>query len=231
MFFLSPTDILLLGIGFVITMYAQTKVKSTFARYSKVRSRGGLTGAQVAGNILSKNGIYDVQIEETQGRLSDHYDPVKKKLRLSSEIYISTSVAALGVAAHEAGHAIQHKTAYAPLNIRHGLFPIANLGSSLAIPIFIIGFFFQRGMGNLLMDIGIYLFLGAVIFQLVTLPVEFNASSRALHQLKTGGYLARDEIGSAKRVLSAAALTYVAAAAVAIMHLVRLLLLRGAGDE
>ncbi|MBC8185047.1 zinc metallopeptidase [candidate division KSB1 bacterium] len=230
MFFLSPTDILLLGIGFVITMYAQTKVKSTFARYSKVRSRGGLTGAQVAGNILSKNGIYDVQIEETQGRLSDHYDPVKKKLRLSSEIYHSTSVAALGVAAHEAGHAIQHKVAYAPLNIRHGLFPIANIGSSLAMPLFIIGLFFQRGMG-FLMDIGIYLFLGAVVFQLVTLPVEFNASKRALHQLETGGYLARDEIGSAKRVLSAAALTYVAAAAVAIMHLVRLLLIRGAVDE
>jgi len=230
MFFLSPTDILFIGLGLVITMYAQSKVKSTFARYSKVRSRAGKTGAQVAANILSKNGIYDVQIEETQGRLSDHYDPIKKKLRLSSEIYHSTSVAALGVAAHEAGHAIQHKTAYAPLNVRHGLFPIANLGSTLAMPLFIIGFFFQRGMG-FLMDVGIYLFLGAVVFQLVTLPVEFNASKRALHQLESGGYLARDEIGSAKRVLSAAALTYVAAAAVAIMHLVLLLILRGATDE
>jgi len=226
----SLTDIMLLGIGFIITMYAQTKVKSTFARYSKVRSRGGLTGAQVAKKILSTNSIYDVEIEESRGLLSDHYDPIKKKLRLSNEIYNSTSVAALGVAAHEAGHAIQHKVAYAPLNIRHGLFPIANLGSSLAMPLFIIGLFFQRGMG-FLMDIGIYLFLGAVVFQLVTLPVEFNASRRALHQLETGGYLARDEIGSAKRVLSAAALTYVAAAAVAIMHLVRLLLIRGAVDE
>lgn len=230
MFFLSPTDILLLGIGFVITMYAQTKVKSTFARYSKVRSRCGLTGAQVAGNILSQNNIHDVQIEETRGRLSDHYDPLKKKLRLSSDIYHSPSVAALGVAAHEAGHAIQHKVAYAPLNIRHGLFPIANLGSSLAMPLFIAGLFFQRGMG-FLMDVGIYLFLGAVVFQLVTLPVEFNASKRALYHLETGGYLARDEIGAAKRVLSAAALTYVAAAAVAIMHLIRLLLIRGAVDD
>jgi uncharacterized protein len=230
MFFLSTTDILLLGIGFIITMYAQTKVKSTFARYSKIRSRGGLTGAQVAKKILSTNGIYDVDIEESKGMLSDHYDPVKKKLRLSNEIYHSTSVAALGVAAHEVGHAIQHKVAYAPLNIRHGLFPIANIGSSLAMPLFIIGLFFQRGMG-FLMDVGIYLFLGAVVFQLVTLPVEFNASKRALHQLENGGYLARDEIGSAKRVLSAAALTYVAAAAVAIMHLVRLLLIRGAMDD
>jgi uncharacterized protein len=226
----TTTDILLLGIGFIITMYAQTKVKSTFARYSKVRSRGGLTGAQVAKKILSTNSIYDVAIEESRGLLSDHYDPVKKKLRLSNEIYHSTSVAALGVAAHEVGHAIQHKVAYAPLNIRHGLFPIANIGSSLAMPLFIIGLFFQRGMG-FLMDVGIYLFLGAVVFQLVTLPVEFNASKRALHQLESGGYLARDEIGSAKRVLSAAALTYVAAAAVAIMHLVRLLLIRGAVDE
>ena len=230
MFFLSTTDILLLGIGFIITMYAQTKVKSTFARYSKVRSRGDLTGAQVAKKILSTNSIYDVAIEESRGLLSDHYDPVKKKLRLSNEIYHSTSVAALGVAAHEVGHAIQHKVAYAPLNIRHGLFPIANIGSSLAMPLFIIGLFFQRGMG-FLMDVGIYLFLGAVVFQLVTLPVEFNASKRALHQLENGGYLARDEIGSAKRVLSAAAWTYVAAAAVAIMHLVRLLLIRGAMDD
>ena len=144
MFFLSPTDILLLGIVFVITMYAQTKVKSTFARYSKVRSRCGMSGAQMAENILYQNNIHDVQIEETRGRLSDHYDTVKKKLRLSSDIYHSPSVAALGVAAHEAGHAIQHKVAYAPLNIRHGLFPIANLGSSLAMPLFIAGLFFQR---------------------------------------------------------------------------------------
>ena len=228
--FLSSTDILLLGIGFIITMYAQTKVKSTFARYSKIRSRKGLTGAQVAQRIMSANGIDDVQIEETRGMLSDHYDPVKKKLRLSSEIYHSTSVAALGVAAHEVGHAIQHKMAYAPLNIRHGLFPIANIGSNLAMPLFIVGLFFQRGMG-FLMDVGIYLFLGAVIFQIVTLPVEFNASKRALYQLETGGFLERDEISAARKVLSAAALTYVAAAAVAVMHLIRLLLIRGATDD
>lgn len=228
MFFFSATEIILLVAGFVITMYAQTKVKSTFARFSKVRSRSGLTGAQVAQRIMATNMIDDVQIEESKGLLSDHYDPVKKKLRLSSEIYHSTSIAALGVAAHEVGHAIQHKMAYAPLNIRHGLFPIANIGSSLAMPLFIVGFLFR---GGVLMDIGIYLFLAAVIFQVVTLPVEFNASKRALLQLENGGYLARDEIRSARKVLSAAALTYVAAAAVAVMHLVRLLILRGATDD
>ena len=230
MFMFSTTEIVLLLAGFIITMWAQSKVKSTFARFSKIRSRKGLTGAQVARQMMIDNGINDVQLEETKGLLSDHYDPIKKKLRLSKEIYHSTSVAALGVAAHEVGHAIQHKTAYAPLNIRHGLFPIANIGSNLAMPLFIVGLFFQRGMG-FLMDVGIFLFLGAVIFQLVTLPVEFNASKRALVQLETGRYLERDEIGSAKKVLSAAALTYVAAAAVAVMHLVRLLLIRGAMDD
>jgi Zn-dependent membrane protease YugP len=230
MFYLSPTDIVLLAIGFIITMYAQTKVKRTFARYSQVRSRAGLTGAQVAQRILSHNGIADVQIEESRGLLSDHYDPIKKKLRLSEGIYRSNSVAALGVAAHEVGHAIQHKLAYAPLNLRHGLFPIANIGSNLAMPLFIIGLFFQRGMG-FLMDVGIYLFLAAVVFQVVTLPVEFNASKRALYQLETGGYLAKDEIAAARDVLSAAALTYVAAAAVAVMHLIRLLLIRGASRD
>ena len=231
MFFgFSSTQIFLLLAGFVITMWAQMKVKSTFARYSQIRSRKGMTGAQVAKQIMYDNDIHDVQLEETKGLLSDHYDPVHKKLRLSGEIYHSTSVAAIGVAAHEVGHAIQHKRAYAPLNIRHGLFPIANIGSNLAMPLFIFGLFFQRGMG-FLMYIGIFLFLGAVIFQLVTLPVEFNASSRALVQLETGGYLARDEIKSVRKVLSAAALTYVAAAAVAVMHLVRLLLIRGAMDD
>jgi len=224
MYFLSPMDIALLAIGFIITMYAQMKVKNTFARYSKIPSRKGKTGAQVAASILRTNNISNVQIEETNGLLSDHYDPVKRKLRLSSEIFHSTSVAALGVAAHEAGHAIQHNVGYAPLNVRHGLFPIANLGSNLAMPLFIVGMIFSSGF---FMDIGIYLFLAAVIFQLVTLPVEFNASSRALVQLESGGHLERDEVSSARKVLSAAALTYVAATAVAILHLVRLLILRG----
>ncbi len=226
--FLSPLDMLLLAVAFIVSMYAQMKVKSTFSRYSKVRSRSGMTGADVARQILNSNNITNVPVEETRGRLSDHYDPIKKKLRLSSEIYNSSSVAALGVAAHEAGHAIQHKVGYTPLNVRHSIFPIANIGSNLAMPLFIVGLIFSSGF---MMDIGIYLFLGAVAFQVVTLPVEFNASKRALLQLESGGYLERDEIQSARKVLSAAAMTYVAATAVAIMHLVRLLLLRGAGED
>lgn len=226
--FFSPTELFFIIIGSIITLWAQMKVKSTFAQYNRVRSQGGMTGAQVAQDILRSNNVYDVDVEETGGVLSDHYDPRVKKLRLSSEIYRSSSVAALGVAAHEAGHAIQHHAGYAPLHIRNGIFPIANFGSQLAFPLFIIGFLFRSGF---MMDIGIWLFLGAVIFQLITLPVEFNASGRALVQLESGGYLVRDEISAARKVLNAAALTYVAATAVAVMHLVRLLILRGASDD
>jgi len=226
--FFSPTELLLIIIGGIITLWAQMRVKTTFAQYNKVHSRSGITGAQVAQDILRSNNVNNVEIEETRGTLTDHYDPKAKKLRLSSDIYRSSSVAALGVAAHEAGHALQHHVGYAPINVRNGIFPIANLGSQLAFPLFIVGFLFRSGF---MMDIGIWLFLGAVIFQLITLPVEFNASNRALVQLESGGYLARDEIGSARKVLNAAALTYVAATAIAIMHLVRLLILRGASDD
>lgn len=226
--FFSPMELVLLIIGGAITLWAQMRVKSTFARYNQMRSRRGITGAQAARNILQTNNVYDVEVEETSGALTDHYDPRTKKLRLSTEIYQSASVAALGVAAHEAGHAMQHHAAYAPLNLRNGIFPVANLGSQLAWPLFIAGFIFRSGF---MMDIGIWLFLGAVVFQVITLPVEFNASKRALVQLESGGYLARDEIGAARKVLSAAALTYVAATAVAIMHLIRLLILRSSSDE
>ncbi len=226
----SMTDLMLLIPAFLLAMYAQMKVKKTYAQYNKVKSRSGLTGAQVARNILRQNNVTDVDVEEIGGTLSDHYDPRAKKLRLSSDIFHSSSVAALGIAAHEVGHAIQHKVHYAPLHFRNGLFPVANIGSQLAMPLFIGGLFFQRSMG-FLMDVGIILFVGAVLFQVITLPVEFNASSRALHQLESGGYLSRDEIRPARKVLSAAALTYVAATAVAIMHLVRLLLIRGIGDD
>ncbi|NOZ60588.1 MAG: zinc metallopeptidase [Calditrichaeota bacterium] len=228
MYFLSPIDIGLLVIAFIISMYAQMKVKSTFAKYNKVRSRRGITGAEVAQRILLANNIHDVTIEETNGLLSDHYDPIKRKLRLSSENFHSTSVASLGVAAHETGHAIQHHVSYAPLKWRHSIFPVANLGSNLAFPFFFIGLIFSSGF---LMDVGIYFFLAAVAFQLITLPVEFDASRRALAILESGGFLERDEIGGARKVLRAAALTYVAATAVAIMQLVRLLLIRGASDN
>lgn len=224
----SPVELVLIIVGGIISLWAQMRVKSTFAKYNKVRSKNGITGAQVAKDILRTNQVHDVDVEEISGSLTDHYDPKAKKLRLSTDIFRSSSVAALGVAAHEAGHAIQHHAEYAPLHIRNGIFPVANLGSKLAFPLFIGGFLFRSGF---LMDIGIWLFLGAVIFQLITLPVEFNASSRAVVLLESRGYLGRDEIGGAKKVLNAAALTYVAATAVAIMHLIRLLILRGSSDD
>lgn len=224
----SPIELILIVIGSIITLWAQMRVKSTFAKYHQVRSRNGITGAQVAGDILRTNQVHDVELEETPGHLTDHYDPKAKKLRLSTDIFRSSSVAALGVAAHEAGHALQHHAGYAPLHVRNGIFPVANLGSQLAFPLFLGGFFFRSGF---LMDIGIWLFLGAVIFQVITLPVEFNASRRAVVLLESRDYLGHDEIVGAKKVLNAAALTYVAATAVAVMHLVRLLILRGSSDD
>jgi len=224
----SPLELILIIVGGIITLWAQLRVKSTFAKYNNVRARNGITGAQVARDILRTNHVDDVDVEETGGSLTDHYDPKAKKLRLSTDIFRSSSVAALGVAAHEAGHALQHHAGYAPLHVRNGIYPVANLGSQIAFPLFIGGFFFRSGF---MMDIGIWLFLGAVIFQLITLPVEFNASSRAVVLLESHGYLGRDEIGGAKKVLNAAALTYVAATAVAIMHLIRLLILRSSSDD
>ncbi len=223
MFFFSTMDLVLLLPALALTIYAQIKVKSTFAKMSQVRTASGMTGARVAESLLNRNSIHDVTVEETGGTLSDHYDPRQKKLRLSSEVYHSNSLAALGVAAHETGHALQHKVAYGPLNIRQSLYPVANFGSTLAMPLFIAGFIFRIPF---LTDIGILFFAGAVLFSVVTLPVEFNASSRAIAQLSSGGYLRQDEIAGAKKVLDAAALTYVAAATMAVLQLVRLLLLR-----
>jgi len=224
--FYDPTWLLLIP-ALLFALYAQYKVRSTYEYYSQMASARGMTGGEVARQLLNHNRLYDVEVEETSGWLSDHYDPRTRRLRLSSGIYRSRSIAALGVAAHEVGHAIQHGMGYLPLKIRHGLFPVANLGSTLALPLFFIGFLFSSPK---LMDIGIILFSGAVLFQVVTLPVEFNASRRALYQLRAGGYLAEDEIPSARKVLNAAALTYVAATAVAVLHLIRLLLLRGSRD-
>ena len=227
MFFFSTTELMLLIPAMLFALYAQYKVKNTFKRFKTVISANGMTGFQVAKNILQNNGIYDVEIERTPGALTDHYDPKSKTLRLSNEIYNSKSVAALGIAAHEVGHAIQHNIGYTPLQLRHGLFPVANIGSNLAFPLFIIGLFMRSGI---LMDIGIWFFAGAVLFQIITLPVEFNASSRAIIQLERGSFLIGNEIDSARKVLNAAALTYVAATAVAIMHLIRLVILRGTRD-
>ena len=229
-FYYDPTYLLLLP-ATILAVYAQAKVQSTFQRYSRLRASSGMTGAQVARALLDKNNLYDVSVEIVPGHLTDHYDPRTKKLRLSPEVYHGTSLAALGVAAHETGHAAQHAQEYIPLNLRNALFPVASFGSNLAFPLFFIGLLFGRG-GTWLMDLGILLFLFAVLFQVITLPVEFNASKRALGMLESEGYLLRgQEVAGARKVLSAAALTYLAATAMAVLQLFRLLLIRGYRDE
>lgn len=215
---------ILVLIGVVLSMLASSKVKSTFAKYQRVRSMSGVTGAEAAERILRQAGIYDVRIEHISGSLTDHYDPRSKVLRLSDSVYGSASVAAIGVAAHECGHAVQHEKGYTPLQIRSALVPVANFGANLAWPIFLAGFIFSIGS---LLDIGIVLFLAAVLFQLVTLPVEFNASSRAIRLLQSNGILYEDEIRGTRKVLQAAALTYVASLAASVLQLLRLIILAG----
>jgi hypothetical protein len=227
-YYIDPTYVLVL-IGAVLCLLAQAKVKSTYNKYAKVRSRSGMTGAQAAQKILNLSGIYDVQVEHISGQLTDHYDPSAKVLRLSDSVYGSYSVAAIGVAAHECGHAVQHQKGYAPLKIRSALVPAANIGSKAGIPIILLGALL--GMNQVLIQIGIWVFALAVLFQIVTLPVEFNASSRALAMLGNYGMMERDEVKGCRNVLKAAALTYVAAAASAILQLLRLVLLFGRRDN
>ena len=219
-YYYDPTYFLLIP-GVLLALYAQFKVSSTFAHWKKVPSRAGLTGAQIARQILDANGCRNVQIEYVSGSLTDHYDPENGVLRLSSEVYGSRSIAALGVAAHEAGHAIQDAQDYAPMRIRANLVPVANIGSSMAMPLFMLGLLMSW---EPLLKIGILAFALAVLFYLVTLPVEFNASSRAVSVL-AGGFLPADEVKGVKAVLSAAALTYVASALQAVLQLLRLVLL------
>lgn len=226
--FFDPTYILII-IGVIITLAASAKMNSAFRRYSKVRSHSGLTGAQAAAKILNYAGIYDVVVERVSGNLTDHYDPRSKVLRLSDATYNATSVAAIGVAAHECGHAMQDKEAYAPLKLRRSLVPVANIGSNLSWIFIILGII--MGANQTLLNIGILLFSLAVIFQLVTLPVEFNASSRALRVLKDSAMMYEDEVEDTRKVLSAAALTYVASAAAAILSLLRLVILFGGGRD
>ena len=216
---------ILVVIGAVICMIASARVKGTFNKYSQIRSMSGMNGAQVAQRVLQAAGIYDVQVRHVSGSLTDHYDPRTKTVNLSDPVYNATSVAALGVAAHECGHAIQHAKSYAPLSIRSALVPIANFGSMLAWPVILIGLLFNTRSSGLIIDIGILLFSAAVLFQLVTLPVEFDASRRALVMLRTQGILADDELKYTRRVLKSAALTYVASAAAAILQLLRIILI------
>ena len=215
----------LILISVVIAMVAQYKVKSTYSKYSRVRSDLGLTGAQAAQKILNMNGIYDVSIQHIAGDLTDNYNPRNKVLSLSDAVYNSTSIAAIGVAAHECGHAIQHDVGYAPLLIRNTIAPVVNIASSLSWIFIAAGLFF--GMSPTLIDVGIIMFSLAVLFELITLPVEFNASGRALTILSDSGMLYPDETAGAKKVLSAAAMTYVASALTAVLQLLRLIMLFG----
>ncbi len=224
--FYDPTFLLLIP-ALVLAMYAQFKIRSTYARYDKVSAQSGMTGAEAARQILRHEGIHDVQVEEVEGFLSDHYDPRTRVVRLSGGVYRGTSLAAVGVAAHETGHAIQHARAYMPLRLRTAFFPMANIGTMAAFPLFLLGMFMSFPV---LMDIGIIFFTAAVIFQFVTLPVEYNASTRALALLTDAGVCTRDEVPAASRVLRAAGLTYMAAAAMALLQLIRLIMLRDSRD-
>lgn len=223
-YYYDPTYIFVV-IAAVFSMWASIKVKSTFQRYSKERSSTGMTGAQTAEMILRNNGIYDVQIEHVRGELTDHYDPKSRVVRLSDSVYNSTSVAAIGVAAHECGHVIQHQQDYKPMAIRSALVPAANLGSKAGIPLIILGMFL--GGNTVLVQIGIWVFALAVLFQVVTLPVEFDASRRALLCIEQYGIVTNEEKKKSSKVLRAAAYTYVAAAATAIVQLLRFVLYLG----
>ena len=221
----DPTYILVI-VGAIICMIASARVKTTFNKYSRYRSMSGMTGAQAAQRILQAAGIGDVQIRHVSGSLTDHYNPGNKTLNLSDDVCNSTSVAA-----HECGHAIQHARGYVPLKMRSAFVPIANFGSMLAWPVIIIGALMNNRSSMMIIDIGIILFSFAVIFQLITLPVEFDASRRAMMMLRSQGILGENELNGTRKVLTAAALTYVASAAAAILQLLRIILLFGGRDR
>ena len=227
-YYFDPTYIFVL-IGAVLSIIASARVNSTFNKFARERSMSGMTGAQTAEKILRTKGIYDVRVEHIRGTLTDHYDPSARVVRLSDSVYNSTSVAAIGVAAHECGHVMQHYEKYAPLNIRTALVPAANIGSKLGIPIILVGLIL--GSNPLLMQIGIWVFSLAVLFQVVTLPVEFDASKRALVCIEQYGIVTSDERRKSAKVLKAAAYTYVAAAAASILQLLRLVMLFGRRDD
>ena len=233
-YYMDPTYILVI-IGIIITMVASAKMNSAYSKYAKIRSTCGMTGGEVARKILQANGIYGVTVQKMAGSLTDNYNPTNKTVNLSEDILNSYSIAAVSVAAHECGHAIQDNKGYFPLGFRSAFFPIASIGSRLAWPMLLIGLLLSYGasysksnsISYYLIQIGIILFLMTVIFQIITLPVEFNASKRALNQLKTLGILPDDEEDGAHKVLVAAALTYVAAAASSLLQLLRIIILFG----
>ncbi len=223
MFFYDSTIILLIPV-LLLAFYAQNKVKSNYRKYAKIHNSSSISGADVARRILDKNGLHDVQVKPVKGVLTDHYDPRIKTVSLSQDVYYGKSVSSLSIAAHEVGHAVQHAVNYVPLNIRATILPVASIGTTAAFPIFFIGFLFSMPF---LLDIGIILFAGALLFHVVTLPVEFNASKRAMMELNNGLVTTQEDIEGAKNVLNAAALTYVAATLMTLVHLLRMILLRG----
>ena len=227
-YYFDPTYILII-IGAVICLIASARVKTTFHKYNRVRSMSGMTGAQAAERILHSAGIYDVSVQHVSGELTDHYDPRNKTLSLSDSTYGSTSVAAVGVAAHECGHAIQHAKGYVPINIRSALVPVVNIASHLGMPLIFLGVILS--WNQTLIQIGIWAFATAVLFQLVTLPVEFNASARAVAKVEQYGLLTTEETRGCRKVLTAAAMTYVAATASAGLQLLRLVLLFGGNNR
>lgn len=226
--FYDPTMMILIP-AILFTMYAQFKVSSTTNRFFRIKSRSGYNGQQTAERILAANGIRDVRIVPIRGTLTDHYDPRRKVLRLSEEVYYGTSITSVAVAAHECGHALQHAYGYAPLTIRGAIVPVVNFASSLSWILIFVGLFFSGN--NTMLQLGILMFSATVIFQLITLPVEFNASSRALVQLQDLGIVDSREARDSRKVLSAAAMTYVAAALTAILQLARLLLIANNRDD
>ena len=229
--FWGDTTILVLIPAMIFAFWAQMRVNSTFKKYAKVYNRRGLTGAEAARRVLDANGLHNVAIEHIRGHLTDHYDPRANVIRLSDATYASTSVAAIGVAAHEAGHAVQHAVGYVPIKLRSAIIPLTRFGSFLAMPLFLIGLlmgsgsYLGYGIGTIFMVTGILFFSFSTLFQLVTLPTEFNASARAMKALEDGGLLAADELPAAKATLSAAAMTYVAALATSLASLLRLILI------
>lgn len=215
----------------IISLIASANVNSTFSKYSNQLSRRSITGADAAKRVLFANGVTNVRIERISGNLTDHFDPKANVIRLSDSVYNSTSTAAIGVACHEAGHAVQHATAYGPIKLRGAIFPVANIGSKLAIPLILLGVLFGA-MGyfsDTIINIGIICFAFSFLFQVVTLPVEFNASRRAMQAIENGNLLTNDELKGARKTLTAAALTYVAAAAASLAQLLRLIVLFGGG--
>ena len=224
MFYMWDPTMMILLPALLLTGYAQLKINSTYNKYSQIPSKRGLTGADVARYILNMNGLHDIPIERVGGHLSDHYDPRTRVVRLSPDVYHGTSLAALGVAAHEVGHAVQHDTGYLPLYVRNTIIPVTQFGSYAAVPLFFISLFMSS---EALISFGIMLFAAIVFFQLVTLPVEFNASRRAMKAIADANILTSDEQAGARKTLTAAALTYVAATAVALAQVLRLLLIFG----